>query len=157
MTRIPLVIIAALAFSTHSAESTSLSSREILARYPYDLGPTTIDTSTYSKRQQKNYATFLRACGQCHTPARAINAPIMSAKGWRYYVFKMRLGSAISPAQINKKEAEAVVSFLTYDAKKRKIDNPTFQKADRRRRVRFNTVFNEKMRRLQKNNPHIRH
>ena len=94
------------------------------ARFYYDLGPKEVDATSYPKEQQANYRLFTETCSQCHTPARALNSPLVSREDWRRFIrrmharTKMRAGAAIS-----KEAAQAAIDFLAYDSKIRKVDD----------------------------------
>ena len=44
------------------------------ALFPNDLGPNTIDVSSYPKEYQETYKVFQFKCAACHTIARPINS-----------------------------------------------------------------------------------
>lgn len=96
---------------------------QLNARFYYDLGPAEADVSSYPQAQKDNYGVFARNCSQCHTLARPINAPIVSRKDWKRYVQRMHLKTKVSSGTaISKEDAKAIVDFLAYDSKVRKVD-----------------------------------
>jgi hypothetical protein len=49
--------------------------------YPNDLGPTTIDVSSYPKDLQDTYNNLLPKCARCHTAARPLNSQFIEPSG----------------------------------------------------------------------------
>lgn len=102
------------------------SGEKLNAMFYYDLGPEEIDVSGYPKLQRENYLIFKRVCSQCHTPARALNAPLVRRGDWSRYVRRMHSRSKVRPwTKISKKEANAIIDFLSFDSKKRKTEDKT--------------------------------
>ncbi|MBI3553388.1 MAG: hypothetical protein HY077_12910 [Elusimicrobia bacterium] len=98
------------------------TAEQLKARFYYDLGPATLDVSSYPKRKQENYGVFARNCSQCHTLARPINAPIVKREDWRRYVRRMHLKTkAATGTDFSKTDGEEIVSFLAFDSKLRKV------------------------------------
>ena len=141
--------ISSSAFSSHAAPVTA---EELQAKYYYDLGPRTIDVSTYPKEQQENYKVFQRACSQCHTLARPINSPRSDYWSWRYYVFRMRLERPTPGATVyTKEEGKAILDFLVYDSKVRKGEKrDEFEATNEQLQRRFDDILSERYRRPSK-------
>lgn len=118
------------------------------ARFHYDLGPAEVDVSSYPKEQQENYAIFAQTCSQCHTLARPINAPIVKREDWERYVRRMHLHSKIKAGTVVTREAAAaIVGFLAYDSKVRKVERKTdFEAKDKKLRRLFEEVKRERSR-----------
>lgn len=95
-----------------------------MARAPFanDLGPATIDVTSYPSEQQDGYRVFAQKCSKCHTLARPINSQYATRDTWERYVKQMwrKPGSNISGA-----EAKQIWEFLTYDSQRRKLSDPT--------------------------------
>ncbi len=101
-----------------------------------DLGPNTIDVSNYSDFQKVNYRLFLQRCSRCHTPARAINSPIVSETKWKKYVHLMHVRS--KRIWLNPDDPGWIVSFLAYDSQIRKVDHrDQFMKQQKELQERF--------------------
>ena len=93
------------------------------SRYYYDLGPAAIDVSTYPKEAQDAYPLFQKTCSACHTLARAINCPYVSAAEWQRYLLRMHRKTR----ELNKPESpvadeKLLVDFLIFDAHMRKVE-----------------------------------
>lgn len=121
---------------------------ELSAQFPYDLGPAEVDVAAYPKAQQDNYAVLRRACSQCHALARPLNSPIVSREDWTRYVKRMhartkaRQGVKLSPA-----DAKAVIDFLVYDSRLRKIEKKAaFEAQAKALSARFAAARKEKLR-----------
>jgi hypothetical protein len=138
-----LVFAAAGAFA-------ALTESELSARFYYDLGPAETDVSGYPDSAKKGYAYFLKTCSRCHSPARAINSPLAKREDWERFVKRMHIkAKSKKGAAIGKAEAAAIVDFLTYDSKVRKLDQKEkFDALDREMRERFKAVQAERERRL---------
>jgi len=104
--------------------------------FPNDLGPDSIDVSTYPAVQQANYKLFTAQCSQCHVINRPINTQINDAETWKRYVKRMmsKPGCAI-------KDGKKIYEFLTFDSKLRKIAHKAEWK---KHRVDLLTQFKEK-------------
>ena len=115
-----------------------------------DLGPETIDVSAYPAAQRENYAVYSRACSRCHTLARSINAPYASRGWWEFYMTNMRLRGSIAQKPFSKEEVKAVLEFLEYDSRLRKVERSAeFEASTRELRRRFDRLVDERMRALQ--------
>lgn len=92
-------------------------------RFYYDLGPDSIDVSAYPEVQRAEYPLFTKTCARCHTLARPINSPYVTREDWGRFVHRMHdkttvvRGTAFGPRDRN-----AIIDFLAYDAKVRKVD-----------------------------------
>jgi hypothetical protein len=81
-------------------------------------GPATIDVSAYPKAGQDSYPLFTEKCAQCHHLNHTINSDHHALPDeWEAIVNRMwrKPGS-----NINKKQAEQIIEFLTYDSSVRK-------------------------------------
>jgi hypothetical protein len=110
--------------AVYSEASPSALELEIeMAKKPmaWDLGPETVDVSSYPPSIQEAYKVFSEKCGKCHGLARPLNAPFATAEEWNTYVNKMmrKPGSGITP-----KEGKLIFDFLVHDSKVRKLSNP---------------------------------
>lgn len=123
---------------------------ELRSQYYADLGPEELDVSSYPPERRRQYATFKRVCAQCHTLARAINAPTASRAGWSAYMVEMRLRAGGGPERVSREEAREISDFLAFDGKLRKLDDrEAFDASTRRLQKRFWETIVERMRRLQ--------
>lgn len=86
-----------------------------------DLGPAVIDVSDYPDFQKINYRLFMERCSRCHTPARAINSPIVTEKEWKHYVNLMHIRS--KKTWLKPDDLTWIAEFLAYDSKIRKVDH----------------------------------
>lgn len=92
--------------------------------YYSDLGPDAVDVSGYPAQQRYNYEIFSRQCSRCHTLARAINSPVQSRTYWHFHAARMSLHSRFRRAgPIPPDEMKAILDFLEYDARVRKIEH----------------------------------
>jgi hypothetical protein len=133
-----------------AAEEGPIRTDELSARMPADLGPATVDVSTYPPAQQKNYALFLNRCSRCHTPARALNSKIATPEDWQHYVSLMhgRLLSRSMGESWKTEEGQAIIDFLVYDSQVRKTAHPReFESLQVRLAERFKLMQREKERR----------
>lgn len=148
---LPALLVGALAACALS-DAAPFTKEELESVYYYDLGPAEVDVSGYPKEQQENYETFKSVCSRCHTLARAVNSPTVDGKIWTYYLFRMSLRKAFSPAAgYSKKEEARILDFLVYDSKVRKVERKAeFEAVQRRLETRFDQTIAERMRRLQK-------
>ncbi|MBI4376167.1 MAG: hypothetical protein HY549_06915 [Elusimicrobia bacterium] len=119
------------------------------AQFYYDLGPAEIDVTAYPDAQKQNYETFRRACSQCHTTARPLNAPISAASDWKRYVRRMHIRTKSKPqATLSPADAQRIVDFLVFDSKLRKIERKAeFQKNTERLERLFAQFQQDKSRR----------
>jgi hypothetical protein len=89
--------------------------------YFTDLGPDSIDVSSYPEAQRANYESFARTCARCHTLARAVNAPAESRLQWRFHLARMSLHSRLRhEGRIPKEQYQAALDFLDYDGRTRR-------------------------------------
>ncbi|MCM2304789.1 MAG: hypothetical protein NDJ72_08810 [Elusimicrobia bacterium] len=92
--------------------------------YYADLGPDTIDVEDYPAQQKFNYGFFRLQCARCHTLARAVNSPAQSRAYWHFHLVRMSLHSRLQrEGPIPPDQVKAVLDFLEYDARVRKIDD----------------------------------
>lgn len=92
--------------------------------YYADLGPDTIDVSNYPAQQQYNYRYFRLQCARCHTLARAVNSPAQSRAYWHFHLIRMSLHSRLQrEGPIPRDQVKALLDFLEYDARVRKIED----------------------------------
>jgi hypothetical protein len=121
-----MIAIATLAAATLAGLAwggETYTQEQLEARFPYDLGSAVIDVSGYPQEQRENYKVFERACSQCHSLARPINAPILTREDWRRFVRRMHLKTAAKAGvRLGKEDAKAIVDFLAYDSKIRKLE-----------------------------------
>ena len=123
-----MLTMSAFLFSCKSVVEPPTQSKQQLspnaqaAKFYYDLGPSTVDVSGYPAKIKDSYKTFLAACSSCHTPARPLNSPLASAADWKRYIKKMHVKAAARGIRLDREQQIAVLDFLTYDSKKRKID-----------------------------------
>ena len=100
----------------------SMSKVELSARFPYDLGPSTVDVSKYPKNIREEYKVFLAVCSACHTPARPLNSPMTSPADWTRFVHRMHVKSQDRGFSLDPEDEKKIVDFLVYDSRVRKID-----------------------------------
>jgi mono/diheme cytochrome c family protein len=130
------------------ARSSAAERRDAL--YYSDLGPEQIDVSAYPERTRKNYAVYARACSRCHGLARSINAPFTSRGWWEFYMTGMRLRGRASGRPLSRDEVEAVLDFLEYDSRVRKVEQAAaFQKSTDDLKRRFAELVDRRMSELQ--------
>lgn len=120
-----------------------------VAMFYADLGPDELDVSAYPERQRKNYEVFTQVCSQCHSAARPLWSPVKDKGDWERYVRRMKARTANrSGTEILKADAEAIVEFLVYDSKLRKVEAAeTFDKKVAELRARFERLVAERKRR----------
>ena len=102
--------------------SAGMTHAELAAKFPGDLGPGTIDASSYPRDIQKNYKVFLAACSACHCPARPLNSSITNASDWRRFVHRMHIKMDNRGYVLNPDDEKRIIEFLAFDSKVRKID-----------------------------------
>ena len=102
--------------------STRVTAKDQAILFYSDLGPDSIDVSTYPSEQRRNYAVFARACARCHGLARSISAPYTSRGWWEFYMSGMRLRGHIVGRPLSREEIKSVLDFLEYDSRVRKVD-----------------------------------
>ncbi|MBI2788971.1 MAG: hypothetical protein HYX59_09850 [Elusimicrobia bacterium] len=92
--------------------------------YYADLGPDSIDVSAYPAQQKHNYGFFRLQCSRCHTLARAVNSPVQSRAYWHFHMIRMSLHSRLQrEGPIPPDQMKAMLDFLEYDARVRKVDD----------------------------------
>lgn len=129
--------------------ATDRASRDVL--FYSDLGPETIDVSAYPAQQRENYAVYARACSRCHGLARSINAPYVARGWWEFYMTNMRLRGNLAGRPFSKEETKAVLDFLDYDSRVRKVEHAAdFEKSTRELKRRFDEYVDKRMSDLQK-------
>ncbi|MBI2385538.1 MAG: hypothetical protein HYV14_05950 [Elusimicrobia bacterium] len=109
-----------------AAREAALPPAEELPRTLYyaDLGPDSIDVSAYPAQQRYNYGFFRLQCARCHTLARAVNSPVQSRAYWHFHMIRMSLHSRLqSEGPIPADQMKAMLDFLEYDARVRKVDD----------------------------------
>lgn len=115
-----------------------------------DLGPDRIDVSTYPSQQRRNYAVYAQACSRCHGLARSINAPFTSRGWWEFYMTGMRLRGHMVGRPFSPEEIKAVLDFLEYDSRARKVENAdSFGKSTTELKRRFDEYVARRMSELQ--------
>ena len=134
--------------TTTAADSETENLMDVL--YYSDLGPKTIDVSAYPAVQRQNYAVYARACSRCHGLARSINAPTASRGWWEFYMTGMRLRGRWAGRPFSREETRAVLEFLEYDSRKRKVEgSAAFEKSTETLKRRFDAVVARRMSDLQ--------
>ncbi|MBI3548775.1 MAG: hypothetical protein HY078_07045 [Elusimicrobia bacterium] len=119
------------------------ASATAIVAYPNDLGPATIDVSSYPKPMQERYKLFAARCSACHSIARPINSQFLelteeeieAAKAkdpeafddimivraepniWTRYIKRMMSKPA---CPVKGEEGKKIWEFLVYDSKVRK-------------------------------------
>ena len=151
-----LCLAALIGLGSVASAGGQYAEEQLKAGFYFDLGADTIDVSSYPRVQQNNYKVFSQVCFQCHTLARAINAPILSRQDWERYVRRMaidtkdRAGTHIDPA-----DAKRIIDFLAYDSRRRKVEAGERFKADTRKmKIMFAEVLKERLRLQVEENAH---
>ncbi len=122
MNRLILLSLMTLSAPVQAGERFTAEQRE--ARFYYDLGPKEVDVASYPKEQQENYRLFTETCSQCHTPARALNSPLVSREDWRRFIRRMhQRAKANAGTNIDQAAAKAAIDFLAYDSTIRKVND----------------------------------
>jgi hypothetical protein len=143
----------AVAVSTTTAAAPAARVRRGILFYS-DLGPEEIDVSSYPDDQRRNYAVFVWACSRCHGLARSINAPYVSRGWWEFYMTNMRLRGRVAGRPFSREETKAVLDFLDYDSRVRKVEKAAaFEKAAAELKRRFAAYVDQRMGDLQKESP----
>ncbi len=88
----------------------------------YDLGPSSIDVSSYPKEQRENYKAFIAVCTACHGAARALNSPYTGEAVWKRYLERMRVKMESLGIALSGDDEKRIRDFLVYDSKLRKLD-----------------------------------
>jgi len=119
-------------------------------QYYADLGPDSIDVSSYPPEQRANYEVFARACSPCHTLARAVNSPTQSRLYWKFHLARMSLHSRLEhEGPLPKAEVDAVLDFLDYDAQVRKVrDRERFLQQEDELKRRFEPILQRQLKEL---------
>lgn len=121
------------------------------ALYDSDLGPESIDISEYPLQQRTNYRVYASACSRCHGLARSINSPLASRAWWEFYVASMRARGSLSGRPISADERKAVLDFLEYDGRERKVLRAKeFEKLRAELSRRLDELMDERMEKLQR-------
>jgi hypothetical protein len=120
------------------------------ALYYSDLGPTTIDVSSYPAVQQADYQVYARACSTCHTLARSINAPMVNRRYWEFYVLGMRFNTQFKHGtKMSKEDIEKILDFLEYDSEIRKVrGKEQFDKLTDRLETEFEPILDARIKRV---------
>jgi hypothetical protein len=118
--------------------------------YYMDLGPDAVDVSSYPPEIRTDYAVFRRVCGECHTPARALNSPVQSRTYWRFHLARMSLHRrARGHGRIARADASAALDFLAYDSRVRKVGRaPEFEARTAELKRRFDEELQAHLQRL---------
>lgn len=125
--------------------------RRKAALFHSDLGPDTVDVSSYPAARRRDYEVYAQACARCHSLARSINAPYVNRAWWEFYVARMRVRAGFHGERLDAQEIKAVLDFLQHDGRARKLDRPAeFEAEQRELRRRFEAALDERMERLQK-------
>ena len=120
------------------------------AQYYSDLGPETIDLSELPIQQRHNYRVYAEACTRCHGLARSLNAPYADRRWWTFYVTSMRVRARLAGRSFTKEELKAVLDFLEYDGRERKLGRAReFEAQTEELRRRFDVLVEDRLRRLQ--------
>ncbi|MBI2119226.1 MAG: hypothetical protein HYT97_06335 [Elusimicrobia bacterium] len=105
-----------------AALKSKFSSTQLTAHFSYDLGPATVDVSSYPLNIQESYKLFLAVCSSCHTSSRPLNSPYIKAYDWKRFIKRMHIKMGTRGYALDPKEEKRIVEFLVYDSKIRKID-----------------------------------
>ncbi len=125
--------------------------RRKAALFYSDLGPDTVDVSTYPSDIKRDYTVYAQACARCHTLARSINAPYVNRAWWEFYVASMRVRAKLHGEPLTKQEVRSILDFLEYDSKNRKVARAAEFETNRSElKRRFEAAFEERMDVLQK-------
>lgn len=128
--------------------------RGAAALFYSDLGPETVDVSSYPAARRADYEVFLRVCSRCHTPARALNAPYVNRAWWEFYMARMRVRSRFQGEALSKKDMRSVLDFLEHDSNERKVARAAeFEAIKSELKRRFEAALDERMERLQRTAP----
>lgn len=121
------------------------------AEFYSDLGPDAIDVSAYPAQQRYNYAVYARDCSRCHTLARPNNAPMAGRGWWEFYIIGMRARSSWKGAPLAPADVKAILDFLDYDSRVRKVEKSReFEAQTDELKRRFDASVSEKLRRYQR-------
>jgi hypothetical protein len=123
------------------------------AEFYSDLGPDKVDVSGYPAQQRYNYSIYAAACSRCHTLARSVNAPIVGRGWWEFYMAGMRLRSRWRGRPFSSDEIKAILDFLEYDGRTRKVDRAReFELATDELKKRFDQEIERRVGEMQKAN-----
>jgi|GEM_PF-2627016 len=126
------------------------------AEYYSDLGPDAIDVTAYPTQQRYNYAIYARTCSRCHTLARSNNAPIVGRGWWEFYIAGMRVRSRWQGQPLRPDDVKAVLDFLEYDGRARKVDGAReFDQVTDELKRRFDVEIARRLEAMQKANPNV--
>ena len=126
------------------------------ALYYSDIGPDSVDVSAYPAQQRYQYAIYARACSRCHTLARSINAPLVGRGWWEFYMLGMRMRSRREGRPLTPDETQAILDFLEYDSRVRKVEDARrFDALTEELKRRFDVSVSERLRKLQRKNPRL--
>ncbi len=126
--------------------------RRKAALFYSDLGPDTVDVSSYPAESRNGYEAYARLCSRCHTLARSINAPYVDRTWWEFYLASMRMRAHFHGEPMPKKDIRAVLDFLEHDSRERKLAQaPRFEALTKELKRRFEAALDERMEQLQKN------
>lgn len=147
---------AALTLSTTAAQARAAvpptpADRAKDALYYSDMGPDTVDVSAYPTQIRYDYQVFARKCALCHTLARSVNAPLVGRGWWEFYILGMRMRSRRAGLPLAKEEVTAILDFLEYDARARKVEKAReFDATTEELKRRFDESVSARLKSLQK-------
>ncbi|MDD5304516.1 MAG: hypothetical protein PHS14_15575 [Elusimicrobia bacterium] len=125
--------------------------RRAAALFYSDLGPDTVDISSYPPEIRRDYAVYARICASCHTLARSINSPYVGRSWWEFYIASMRMRAHFHGRPLSKEDIGSVLDFLEYDANERKVARAAqFEETKAELKRRFEAVLDERMEQLQR-------
>ncbi len=152
----------AVSVSTYAARPAPVSvpptpeSRAAAALYYSDMGPDALDVSAYPAQERRGYAVYARACSRCHTLARSINAPLVARGWWEFYMMGMRLRSRRAGRALTSDETKAILEFLEYDSRARKVERARdFDALTEELKARFDASMAARLKKLQKSNARV--
>ena len=115
-----------------------------------DLGPDTVDVTSYPAERKHDYVVYTRVCSQCHSLARSINAPYVNRAWWEFYVASMRVRAKFQGQQLSLEDVLAVFNFLDYDSNHRKVEHASeFEAIKAELKRRFDAALDERVETLQ--------
>ena len=130
--------------------------RRKAALFYSDLGPDTVDVTTYPSDKKLAYKVYAQTCARCHTLARSINAPYVNRAWWEFYVTSMRVRVKLQDEALTKREVRSILDFLEYDSNTRKVARAAeFETMRIELKRRFEAVLDERMDVLQKQNQRL--
>lgn len=107
--------------------------------FPEDLGPASLDVSSYPAEYRKTYdEIFLPVYGFLRGgPARALNSPLITSGEWRKEVMRVKNRPPCCGAcpVLSMADARALWRFLAYDSQRRKTGPNAAAWAEHRRRL----------------------